>query len=228
MRFKITIIIANNHQSNVIRGLIILVKEKKPFYKKWWVWLIAVVIIIAIATGGEDDEEETSESVTDDVVDEQKEDGDADVDTQLDEEQEDLDQLDQDADIDKEEVEKKEINLDEEIEKIVENIVKNDLNSTEINKIGVNENMGLEDGSYIVLPHLKWNVKNKEKTTREMLEMYSDHLAAKLADESDISEITVFWEVPYHKEGDNIAKFMYERSGNGMAKTDNWYDSVSR
>ncbi|MEK3887330.1 hypothetical protein [Bacillus sp. FSL K6-3431] len=52
--------------------------------------------------------------------------------------------------------------------------------------------------------------------------MYSDNIAAKLAEETDVSEITVFWEVPDHLEGNNVAKYMYERSGDGMAKVDNW------
>lgn len=85
-----------------------------------------------------------------------------------------------------------------------------------VKEIKVNENMGLDDGSYIVLPHLTWYVKNKEKTTREMLSMYSENIAAKLAGESDVSKVTVFWEVPYHLEGDNSAKFSYIRQGDGM------------
>lgn len=127
---------------------------------------------------------------------------------------------------DEEEPKEEELSREDKIKSVVEAIIHDDLNSTDVNKLEVNENLGLDDGSYIVLPHLKWNVKNKEKTTREMLEMYSDHLAVKLAEESDVSEITVFWEVPYHLEGDNIAKFMYERSGDGMAKTDNWFAPV--
>ena len=123
---------------------------------------------------------------------------------------------------------KKELERDEEIEALAKEIVGDDFNKTDIKKIAVNKNMGLDDGSYIVLPHLTWDVKNKEKMTREMLSQYSNHLAAILADESDISEITVFWEVPYHKEGENIAKFNFTREGDGMAKGDVWYDPLIR
>ena len=110
----------------------------------------------------------------------------------------------------------------QDIEKLAKQIINEDLKNTTINKIEVNEHMGRNDGTYLVLPYLKWSVKNSAKTTMEMLEMYSDHLAAKLADDKNVSEITVFWEVPYHLEGNNVAKFMYERSGDGMAKVDKW------
>lgn len=115
-----------------------------------------------------------------------------------------------------------EVEPSQEIEKLAKQIIKDDLKNTTINKIEVNEHMGRNDGTYLVLPYLKWNVKNSAKTTMEMLEMYSDSLAAKLADDKNISEITVFWEVPYHLEGNNVAKFMYERYGDGMAKVDKW------
>ena len=50
----------------------------------------------------------------------------------------------------------------------------------------------------IVLAYLVWNVKNSEKTTKEMLRMYSDDLAATLVkDYDDLKEIAVFWNVPY-------------------------------
>ena len=115
-----------------------------------------------------------------------------------------------------------EVEPSQEIEKLAKQIINDDLKNTTINKIDVNEHMGRNDGTYLVLPHLKWNVKNSAKTTMETLEMYSDHLAAKLADDKNVSEITVFWEVPYHSEGNNVAKFMYERYGDGMAKVDKW------
>lgn len=109
----------------------------------------------------------------------------------------------------------------EDIKKTVEKIVSTDLKKTKINELSVN-NYQANENQYIVLPHLKWEVKNGKKMTVEMLEMYSDHVAAKLAEEKGIQEITVFWEVPYHSEGQNIAKFNYLRKGDGMAKSDKW------
>lgn len=104
----------------------------------------------------------------------------------------------------------------------IRDIVSDELSNVTINKIDVNEHAGRNDGTYIVLPHLKLDAKNGASTTLKILEQYSDHLAAKLADITEVSEITVFWEVPSHLEGDNVAKFMYERSGDGMAKVDKW------
>lgn len=104
----------------------------------------------------------------------------------------------------------------------IRDIVSDELSDVTVNKIDVNEHMGRNDGTYIALPYLKWNVENSAGTTLKMLKKYSDHLAAKLADDKNVSEITVFWEVPYHLEGNNVAKFMYERSGDGMAKVDKW------
>ncbi|WP_286231321.1 hypothetical protein [Neobacillus mesonae] len=113
---------------------------------------------------------------------------------------------------------------DKEIANSVKKIVKKNYIGTTVTKIEVNENMGTEkENDYIVLPYLKWDVKNSANTTKEMLKMYSDDLAAQLAKESDVEEITVFWEVPYHLEGNNIAKFNYTRSGNNMAIGEVWY-----
>lgn len=109
----------------------------------------------------------------------------------------------------------------EDIKKTVEKIVSTDLKKTKIKELSVN-NYQANENQYIVLPHLKWEVKNGKKMTVEMLEMYSDNIAAKLAEEKGIQEITVFWEVPFHLEGENIAKFNYMRTGNGMAKSDKW------
>lgn len=126
----------------------------------------------------------------------------------------------------KAEVEKKtESDEKDKIENFVKKIIQDDFNDTKVSQLMINENLGLDDGSYIVLPHLKWDVQNSKKTTRDMLEMYSDHLAAKLAD-YNVSEVTVFWEVPYHLEGNNSAKFNYQRQGEGMAIGERWYAPV--
>lgn len=119
----------------------------------------------------------------------------------------------------------KELTKEEIIQKAVEVIINEDLKNTSIKQLMVNENLGVDDGSFIVLPHLKWDVKNSAKTTKEILEMYSDHLAAKLAD-YEVSDVTVFWEVPHHLEGNNIAKFNYQKTPNGMAIGERWYDQV--
>lgn len=122
----------------------------------------------------------------------------------------------------------KEFTIEETIQNEINRIVSEDFNKTDINKVDVNLNAGRDDGSYIVLPHLVWNVKNREGMTRDMLKQYSDHLAATLADIDEVSEITVFWEVPYHKENTNIAKYEYNRLAEGMAIGDIWHDIIIR
>lgn len=177
-------------------------ETKKPLFKKWWVWLIAVLLLIgiigAIIEGPEEDKKKEPAAAEKDVP---------------------------------EKVEKEEpaeLSREEEIQAIIADIVEDEFPGTVIDKIAVNENMGQDDESFIVLPYFTWEVQNKVKTTREMLEKYSDRLAAKLADESDISEITVFWEVPYHLEGDNVAKFNYERSEEEMLINEPWYAPLIR
>ena len=117
----------------------------------------------------------------------------------------------------------------QQINNTIEDRVAGKYEDTDIQKVEINDNLGTdEEGDYIVLVHLKWNRKNKPKTTKDMLEMYSDDLAATLAEEENITEITVFWEVPYHLEGDNIAKMNYTRSGEKMAIGERWYDPIIR
>ncbi|WP_049680965.1 hypothetical protein [Peribacillus loiseleuriae] len=118
---------------------------------------------------------------------------------------------------------------DKEIADTVKKIIKKEYYNTAITKVVVNDHYGTaKDNDYIVLPYLKWDSKNTKKTTKEILKLYSEDLAAQLIAESDISEITVFWEVPYHLEGANIAKFNYSRSGKNMAIDDVWYDPSIR
>ncbi len=176
---------------------------KKPIYKKWWIWLIAffaILVIFGAATGINQAQEDIEEAETEEKEDTQENEAEEETPTDL--------------------------SREEEIQEVVQGILDEDIKNTEVREIKVNENLGLEDGSYIVLPHLTWEVSNKAKTTREMLEQYSDHLAAKLADETDISEVTIFWEVPYHLEDSNAAKFSYTREDDKMMVDEAWYDTV--
>lgn len=77
------------------------------------------------------------------------------------------------------------------IEYDIRSHVRSEYADTNIDHITVNNDN-------IVLAYLVWNVKNSEKTTKEMLRMYSDDLAATLVDDyDDLKEIAVFWNVPY-------------------------------
>ena len=106
------------------------------------------------------------------------------------------------------------------IEKAVKGVVDSDLNSTTINELTINEDASVDEERYIVLANLKWDVKNTANLTKDMLDMYSDHLAAKLADDKNIHELVIFWEVPYHKEGDTILKKTYQNDSDGMYLSD--------
>lgn len=77
------------------------------------------------------------------------------------------------------------------IESDVRSHVRSEYADTDIDHITVNNDS-------IVLAYLVWNVKNSESTTKQMLRMYSDDLAATLVDDyDDLKEIAVFWNVPY-------------------------------
>ena len=145
-------------------------------------WLWVIVAIVVIGAALSPNEEEKAEEVIAQVEEEQKDD------------------------------EPVELTEQEEIQQAVETIVEDDLRDTAVSDLSVNENLGLDDGSYVVLAHLEWNVKNRAKTTRDMLEQYSDHLAAKLAD-YNVSEVTVFWEVPYHIKGITLLSLIMNVKG---------------
>lgn len=111
------------------------------------------------------------------------------------------------------------VERDAEIRKAAEGFIEKYLGS-EIVKIDVNENLGANDGSYLVLAHMSFPRPNSVKKSRELVKMYSEDLAANLAKESDVSDVIVFWEVPRFLEGRNAAKFTYKRAGSGMALAD--------
>lgn len=86
--------------------------------------------------------------------------------------------------------------------------------NTTLDLVRVNENLGTDyNKDVIVLADLSWSTKNSEKMTREMLQMYSDHLAVKLSSELENgSEIALFWDAEY--TGLNIKHSYYIKNGN--------------
>lgn len=105
------------------------------------------------------------------------------------------------------------------IEKQVE-----EYDGTTINDINVNSN--LEEGEnhgYYTQVFLKWDVQNSAQTTRDMIKMYSSDLAASLNNYEELIELTVFWEIPYHVKGENIAKYTFGRNDDGMYFDDTWH-----
>lgn len=87
---------------------------------------------------------------------------------------------------------------------------------SEIDKIVINENLGADDGSYIVLANMSFPRQNSANQSLKMIEMYSEDLAARLAKEADVSEVTVFWAVPRFVASGNAAKYNYLRKDAGM------------
>jgi len=115
-----------------------------------------------------------------------------------------------------------EMSEDEKIKSTVSSIIKENYSSTVIDSISINENLGTEtEGDYIVLAYLTWNVKNTASTTLEMMALYSEDFAARIgSDVPNVSEISVFWTIPYHSESDVAVKYSYERKDDGMYQTD--------
>lgn len=91
---------------------------------------------------------------------------------------------------------------------------------TDIDKIEINEDLGTEEeGDYVALIYLTWNVKNKPEMTEQMLQMYSDDMAASLAiDHPEVQAMAVFWEVPYLNA--SASKWSYGRKDGGMYMDD--------
>jgi len=108
------------------------------------------------------------------------------------------------------------------IRQSLKDIVEENYASTEVSDITINENLGTDDsGDYIALVTLTWNVKNKPDLTKKMLAMYSEDYAARIgSDIPKVSELCIFWIVPYYSDSDTVAKYAYERRKKGMYETD--------
>lgn len=95
-----------------------------------------------------------------------------------------------------------------------------------VEKIEVNQNMGSdEDDSYIVLAYITYEVKNTAKTTKEMIEMFINDIGVKSEKVNGADEIVLFWEVPYLKESENIAKANIARRDGNMYLDETWFDT---
>ncbi|MEV9502780.1 hypothetical protein [Bacillus safensis] len=112
------------------------------------------------------------------------------------------------------------IKYDAEIE--IKKIIEENYRTTSIEKIEINEDMGAsEKNKLIALVYLSFDALNTSKTAYNMVEMYSDDLAANIGKDNDtVNQIAVFWKVPYIDEDETVAKFSYERSGKQMKITD--------
>ncbi|MCI8992994.1 MAG: hypothetical protein HFG80_09815 [Eubacterium sp.] len=113
-----------------------------------------------------------------------------------------------------------EISVESEIETAIRDHITDQYSNTDIDSITINENLGTDaEGDYIALVYLTWNVKNTAKTSKEVLELYSNDLAATLAESCpSIQELAIFWTVPYLN--DASAKCSYERKDGAMYTMD--------
>lgn len=113
---------------------------------------------------------------------------------------------------------------DDGLESAIRKIIEENYTYTDIDSITINPNLGTDtEDDYIALVYLTWNQKNKADTTQEVLSMYSEDFAARIGEsEPSVSELTVFWTVPYHSETETAMKFTYERKDDGMYETDRW------
>ncbi|AUS03503.1 hypothetical protein M5W76_22120 [Paenibacillus larvae] len=169
-------------------------------FKKWWFWLIVVIVIVAIAgaNGKREKDNQAADTKPDTTT--------VSSIPSSTPEPNPVDQAKRDID-----------------NKTREYIKKYD--STSIKEIMINEHMGTDDpDDYIVLAHLSFDAKNRAKTAKDMIDMYASDLAANLAKSKNVTEVTVFWEVPYLKEGINIAKTNFLRKGDNMYIENAWHD----
>ncbi len=111
-----------------------------------------------------------------------------------------------------------------EIRSIIRSRVSEQYEDTSILDIRVNEDLGSDEG-YIVLVDLSFDRQNSAGTSKEMVDMYASDLAAHIAEETDdVNEMVSFWEVPYLQGSGNIIKITTERTDDGMAFVERWYE----
>ena len=196
------------------------VKEKKPIYKKWWFWVIIVVIIIAAIGGGGSNEDTSSDSKN--TIESQTQEN---SESQATNDVEDASNVEENTN---------EVTTEEEsstpqaqIEKTIRQRIGDEYTYTDIDSITINENLGTEDveGDYIALVNVTWTQMNKGPTSKKMLSMYSEDLAAYIGEECpNVQEIAIFWTVPYLDNAN--AKCAYERKGDGMYEMDMMWDNA--
>ncbi|MGG4090057.1 hypothetical protein [Bacillus licheniformis] len=110
----------------------------------------------------------------------------------------------------------------------IEDLVNEHLKDVSIEDVEVNQDLGNDKkDQYISLVHLSFDLKNSSATTKKMIELYSEDLAARLAEEDrSISELSVFWKAPYIDEDETLAKFSYKKSGEKMVTSERNYSQL--
>lgn len=192
-----------------------MTKEKKKFYKKWWFWLLIIIVIgSSLGDDGEEVPEEENQQVVSEIgEDEIKDKEDLVVKGEIkeaDTQQEDM-KKNQEKDDNNTEVLDVELDRKEEISDMIKSRISDgEYKNVKTDKITINENLGTDiEDDYIALVYLLFDIKNKKDTGNKLMRMYSDDLAATLANEGieDVVEIAVFWEDEYNNRS---VKYAYE------------------
>ena len=193
---------------------------EKPWYKRWKSWAIIVAALIVInifapeqpeKAAPEDVEKPVTKSVSAEKPAENSEETEKVLPVREVEDKAKVESKNFPA----KEKTKKTVSRDVEIRSKAELYIKEYKGSKTV-EIKVSENIGAGDGSFIVLAYMSYPANISAERSRKMVEMFSSDLAANLARESDVSAVTVFWEVPKFLNSGNAAKFAYERLGDGM------------
>lgn len=117
---------------------------------------------------------------------------------------------------------------EQQIEADLRKIVEDNYSSTDMTELTLNENLGTEDeDDYVALVYLTWDVTNSANMTKQMLALYSEDLAARVGNDLEtITDLAIFWTVPYYSETTTAAKYSYERTDEGMYQTDAVVNSI--
>lgn len=178
--------------------------KKKSSVKKWLGWVAAAIFVIAVIANMTDDKTEPAGTAeTADVVESSAERSAA-------------DNAPNSAET---------MSPEDEIKSRAEEIV-SDIRGTKIADIEINPHAGTEDNpdDYIVLLKLVFEHQNRAKTFRNLVENWNNEIGALLAEDKRITELVIFWEVPYLREDWNVVKATLKRSGDVLVFDNVWYD----
>ncbi|WP_440897048.1 lipoprotein [Amphibacillus sp. Q70] len=161
----------------------------------------------------EDGDKEDVDEVKDDDSSEEEQTEEGEDESNGDEPDQDEEETDSDFDIRK-----------SELERLDKSRVRDEYSETSVTDIRVNDDSGTGEG-YIVLVDLSFDRQNTASTSKEMVDMYASDLTAYIGEETDdVNQVVSFWGIPYLQDEGNVVKITTERSGDGMAFIEQWYE----
>lgn len=101
-------------------------------------------------------------------------------------------------------------------------------NDISINKISIDPNLKTsKENDYIVSLYLTYNKKDTSGTIKDMLKFYNTEIGFMADDLTSISELTIFWKVPYlNSDGTNIARANLLRNSSVLYPEEEWFDNL--